>query len=115
VDFRSEFGRYFICECKDWSNAVGFSEFAKFARVLDSIKARFGIMFAPEGISGEKGTTDARREQLKLYQDRGMIIVVLDRDDLDFVATGGNFIARLRTKYERERLDLVQEAAGGLT
>jgi hypothetical protein len=106
VDFRSEFGRYFVCECKDWAKAAGFSEFAKFARVLDSIKARFGIMFAREGISGERGTTDARREQLKVYQDRGLVIVVVDQADLDFVARGGNFTTLLRTKYEKVRLDL---------
>jgi hypothetical protein len=106
IDFRSEFGRYFVCECKDWSKAAGFSEFAKFIRVLDSIKARFGIMFAKEGISGERGTTDASREQLKVYQDRGLVIVVVNLDDLEFVARGGNFITLLRTKYERVRLDL---------
>jgi hypothetical protein len=106
IDFRSEFGRYFVCECKDWQKAAGFSEFAKFCRVLDSIKARFGIIFASEGISGEKGTTDARREQLKVYQDRGLVIVVVDRSDIEIVSQGGNFITILRNKYERVRLDL---------
>jgi len=106
VDFRSDFGRYFICECKDWQIPAGFPEFAKFARVLDSIKARFGILFSREGISGHVGTTDARREQLKVYQDRGLIIVVVDLADIKFVARGGNFITLLREKYEQVRLDL---------
>lgn len=106
VDFRSDFGRYFICECKDWKGAVGFTEFAKFARVLDSMKARFGIIFSSKGITGEKRTTDARREQLKVYQDRGLIIVVVDKEDIEFVAKGGNFVSLLREKYEQVRLDL---------
>lgn len=108
IDFRSDFGRYFICECKDWSKPAGFPELAKFARVLDSIKARFGILFSREGITGNKATTDARREQIKVFQDRGLVIVVVDQNDLEFVSKGGNFITLLRSKYERVRLDLPQ-------
>jgi hypothetical protein len=106
IDFRSDVGRYFICECKDWEKPAGFPELAKFARVLDSIKAHFGILFSREGISGEAGTTDARREQVKVFQDRGMVIVVVDLADIQFVADGGNLITLLREKYEQVRLDL---------
>ncbi|MBN1504936.1 MAG: hypothetical protein JW952_07740 [Candidatus Eisenbacteria bacterium] len=106
IDFRSDFGRYFVCECKDWENPAGFTEFAKFARVFDSIKARFGILFSRDGISGAKGTTDARREQLKVFQDRGLVIIVVDIKDLEFIAKGVNFISMLRRKYEEVRLDL---------
>ncbi len=35
VDFRSELGRYFVCECKDWKKKANFSAFAKYCRVLD--------------------------------------------------------------------------------
>jgi hypothetical protein len=113
VDFRSEFGRYFVCECKDWDNTVGFSSFAKLCRVLDSVKARFGILFSKKGISGEGKTTDAKREQLKVFQDRAMVIVVVDQNDLEYVANGGNFIGLLRDKYERVRLDLRSGDATG--
>jgi len=38
ADFRAEFGRYFVCEAKDWAKSAGnFSEFAKFCS-----SARFG-------------------------------------------------------------------------
>src|SRR5205823_3855569 len=67
VDFRSELGRYFVCECKDWQKPADFAAFAKFCRVLDSVKARFGILFSRHGISGEGGTRDAEREQLKVF------------------------------------------------
>lgn len=106
VDFRSEFGRYFVCECKDWSNSVDFSSFAKFCRVLDSVKARFGILFAKKDISGVGKTTDAEREQLKVFQNRGMVIVIIDQNDLEYVGDGGNFIGLLRAKYEKVRLDI---------
>lgn len=110
VDFRSEFGRYFICECKDWEKPADFTEFAKFTRVLDSVKARFGILFSRQGISGDNTTTDARREQVKVFQDRGLVIVVVNLADLQYIAKGNNFITLLRRKYEEVRLDLPESS-----
>jgi hypothetical protein len=106
LDFRSELGRHFVCECKDWDRPADFTVMAKLCRVLDSTKSRFGILFSKSGISGAGKTTDAAREQLKVFQDRGIIIVVLDLDDLKYVAKGANLIALLRGKYEAVRLDL---------
>ena len=106
VDFRSEMGRYFVCECKDWKKPADFTTMAKFCRVLDSTKSRFGILFSKKGISGSKKTTNAKREQLKVFQDRGMVIVVIDQKDLDYISNGGNFINLLRQRYEKIRLDL---------
>jgi hypothetical protein len=84
---------------------------AKFCRVLDSFKARFGILFSRSGITGKKHTTDAALEQLKIFQDRGIVIVVLDLNDLQAVASGKNLINILRTRYEAVRLD-IRDAAG---
>jgi hypothetical protein len=67
VDFRSEFGRYFVCECKDWAKPADFTTMAKFCRVLDSVKSRFGILFSSRGITGGARTTDATNEQLKVF------------------------------------------------
>lgn len=106
VDFRSEFGRHFVCECKDWQKPADFTTMAKFCRVLDSTKSRFGILFSKGGVSGHGKTAHAEREQLKVFQDRGMVIVVVDEADIEYVAKGGNFIHLLRAKYKRVRLDL---------
>lgn len=106
VDFRSEFGRYFVCECKDWNTPADFTVMAKFCRVLDSTKARFGILFSKSGISGSRTFRDARLEQIKIFQDRGIVIVVVDRNDLTQIAGGGNITELLRQKYEEVRLDL---------
>jgi hypothetical protein len=106
VDFRSELGRYFVCECKDWEKPVDFSTLAKFCRVLDSTKSKFGIIFSREGITGEGITKFAEREQLKVFQDRGMVIVIVNQDDLIQVINGVNFITLLRNKYKKIRLDL---------
>ena len=106
IDFRSELGRYFVCECKDWDKPVDFSALAKFCRVLDSTKSKFGIIFSREGITGEGVTKFAEREQLKVFQDRGMVIVVVNQDDLIQVINGVNFITLLRNKYKKIRLDM---------
>ena len=108
VDFRSEFGRYFVCECKDWSKPADFSALAKFCRVLDSVKSKFGVLFSRNGVSGAGDSRYAEREQLKVFQDRGMVIVVVDENDLRNVAQGANFVNVLRKKYERVRLDLAE-------
>lgn len=106
VDFRSELGRYFVCECKDWASPADFTTMAKFCRVLDSTKARFGILFSSAGVSGEGLTAFAEREQLKVFQDRGLVIVVLDTHDVEGVAKGANLISLLRSRYEAVRLDV---------
>jgi len=72
------------------------------------VKALFGIIFSPNGLSGEGEAENADREVLKIYQDRGMVIVVVTREDLQRVAEGANFISILREKYEIVRLDLRQ-------
>ncbi len=107
VDFRVELGRYFVCECKDLDKPADFSTIAKFCRVLDSTKCKFGILFSTKGVTGSGKGTFAEREQMKVYQDRSLVIVVLDLDDFNFLANGGNFVTLLRDRYERVRLDLV--------
>ena len=106
VDFRSELGRYFVCECKDWASPADFTTMAKFCRVLDSTKSRFGLLFSSSGITGGGKTVFAEREQLKVFHDRGIVIVVLDREDVQAVAGGKNLISLLRDRYEAVRLDI---------
>jgi hypothetical protein len=108
LDFRSELGRYFVCECKDWSVPADFTAMAKFCRILDSVKSRFGILFSRQGISGEGKRRHAALEQLKVFQDRGIVIVVVDHEDLEQLVRGTNFISLLRTKYEGVRLNLAE-------
>jgi hypothetical protein len=100
-----------VCECKDWQEAAGFTTMAKLARVLDSVKSRFGIIFSKNGISGLDKTEDAAREQLKVFADRGVAIVVVESADLERVIAGENFLAMIRSKYEHVRLDLAQPTA----
>lgn len=109
LDFRSELGRYFVCECKDWSLPADFTTMAKFCRILDSIKSRFGVLFSKNGITGAGKTRDAERERLKVFQDRGIVIAILGLSDLESVASGANLITLLRKQYETVRLDLIEQ------
>lgn len=79
---------------------------AVLCRVLDTVKSRFGILFSKSGLSGEGKARDAELEQLKIFQDRGTVIVVIDKNDLQLLAEGANFVSLLRKKYERVRLNL---------
>lgn len=110
VDFRSELGRYFLAECKDWQRPADFTTVAKFCRILDSTKSRFGVLFSREGVSGEKDTRFGQRAIVKAFQDRGVVIAVITKSDLERVALGANFLTMLRSKYERVRLDLPGES-----
>jgi hypothetical protein len=112
LDFRSELGRYFLCECKDWDNPADVSVMAKTAYFLDSMKSRFGILFSREGISGDTKKRNAEYEQLKVYANRGIAIVVINSDDLERLANGDNFLSMLRTRYERVRLDIADDRSG---
>ena len=111
-DFRSEFGRLFVCECKDWKKRANYTTMAKFCRVLDSVKSQFGILFSREGTSGVRNTDNAEGERYKFFADRGIVIVVVTKSDLERVADGANFLSMLRLKYEEIRLDLKPARTG---
>jgi hypothetical protein len=48
-----------------------------------------------------------------VFQDRGIVIVVIDAGDLTKVAEGANFIRLLRERYEAVRLDIRGDAGAG--
>jgi hypothetical protein len=109
LDFRSELGRYFLCECKDWQGPADVTVIAKTAYFLDSVKVRFGILFSRSGISGQTKNTHAEYEQLNVYARLGIAIAVIDNTDLERLANGDNFLSILRTKYEKLRLDITDD------
>lgn len=46
---------------------------------------------------------------MKVFQDRGMVIVVFTEDDVQKVIEGTNLISLLKQKYEKVRLNLSEE------
>lgn len=113
-DFRRDLGRYFPCECKDWKKPANFTTVAKFARVLESARCKFGILFSCNGVTGKTDEPRAaRRGLLKLYHDTGIVMVVVDIEDLKNVVAGSNLVVLLRQKYETVRLDLKPRSRKG--
>ncbi len=108
LDFRSELGRYFVCECKDKADPSSFTEMAKFCRILDATKSRFGILFSREGVTGDDKRKEARLEQERVYWDRGIVVVCIDGTDIATLAKGGNFVRLLKTRVEEIRLSRVR-------
>jgi hypothetical protein len=74
--------------------------------ILDATKSRFGVLFSKKGISGATKTENAEWERIKVFYDRGIVIVVLTLEDLKKIASGVNLIGMLRQRYETVRLDL---------
>jgi hypothetical protein len=105
-DFRSELGRYFICECKDWDTPADVTTVLKFSAVLRAAKCRFGIIFSKCGISGRDDLKDAKRELLKLTEG-GIFILIVTESNLKDVAKGANFFSMLRDQHECSHLDLI--------
>lgn len=109
-DFRSELGRYIICECKNWKKKANFTTVAKFMRVLDTAKCKTGVLFSKNGISGKSKRNNAEIEIIKYFQDREKIVIVISEDDLKDIATGVSFLTILRNKYENIKFDLYNTA-----
>ncbi len=77
---------------------------------MDSTKPKFGILFSKNGISSQGFRKNADLEILKVFQDRGIVIVVVKEEELTKVANGTNFISMLREKYMTVRLNLNEPA-----
>ena len=45
VDFRSELGRYFVCECKDWESPANFTKWRNSAVCLIRLRPGLGYSF----------------------------------------------------------------------
>jgi len=86
-----------VCECKDRSVPAQLYCYGKIlpGAGFGQIPLRDTVL--KKGISGEGTHRDAALEQLKIFQDRGTVIVVVDQRDLDRVADGANFISLLRS------------------
>ena len=107
MDYRAEFGRYFICECKNWKAPADVTVILKFCSVLDSAKCKAGIIFSEKGISAGKSKNKfAERELLKAFQRNGTTILIVDHSDLEKIGKGQSLISLLRSKYEKIRFDL---------
>ena len=105
-DFRGRWGRYLICECKDWDNPAGVSTVAALAARLDSALASAALLFSTNGISGSKEAKFGEREVLKFLQRTGKTIIVVSLRDIESIISGVSFLDQLRAAHDRLFLDI---------
>jgi len=81
-------GRHFLVECKNWEGTLGVKEVGYFLYRMRLTHATFGIIFAKNGITGERDRTAARSLIRRAFHEDGSTAVVLDSVDLRRLASG---------------------------
>lgn len=80
-------GRHFLVECKNWANPVGVRDVGYFLYRMRLTHAKFGVIFASGGVTGDKSNaadeTAARELIRKAFHEDGNTCVVINRTDLD--------------------------------
>lgn len=98
-------GRHFLVECKNWGKSVGVRDVGYFLYRMRLTHARFGVLFAKTGITGdETNEKDARSLIRKAFHEDGSICAVLDESDLKSLSDGQlSFWPILLERIERVR------------
>ncbi len=98
-------GRHFLVECKNWAERVGVKDVGYFLYRMRLTHAKFGVILAKSGITGSEADENAARSLIRrAFHEDGNICVVLNRDDLDTLATGTvTFWSMLLGRIERIR------------
>jgi hypothetical protein len=94
----------FLIECKNWSKSVGSDAVGKFVRKLNKLDVDFGIMFARNGITGDKNS-DGLGEIRDAFFDSSKIILVVDNQVIDRLLNGESFYQILDELYYDRRFD----------
>ena len=77
-------GRHFLAECKNWERSVGVQEIGYFLYRMRLTHARFGILFAKRGITGDQNQEQAAYSLIrKAFHEDGNICIVIDNDSLN--------------------------------
>ena len=98
-------GRHFLVECKNWESPVGVKDVGYFLYRMRLTHAKFGVLLAKAGITGDEiGEKAARSLIRKAFHEDGSICVILDEEDLVSLAHGqASFWPILLERVERVR------------
>ncbi len=82
-------GRYFLVECKNWKDSVGVSDVGYFLYRMRLTHAKFGVIFAQEGITGDEQNGNAAYSLIrKAFHEDGSTCVVVTNYDLEKLSQG---------------------------
>lgn len=97
------FGRHILVECKNYSNPVGVPDVGYFLFRMRLTHAIFGIIFAPQGITGDE-EDEARSLIRRAFHEDGTVCVVIDSKDLQsLISNEMSFYWLILEKYEEFR------------
>lgn len=98
--FLSRFDLYILVEWKATNRPVGLESIDYLARRASMIGTKTAILFTVNGL-----TKSAVEQVSLLHRTQSLYVIVLDRKDLESIATGENFISILETKHIALALD----------
>lgn len=99
-------GRYFLVECKNWSDPVDSKTVKNFISNVRFARCETGILISKNGITGSRSKDNAWFVVRAEYHKDNIIIIVLDRNDLDIISEEKtNLLDLLKSKYEQIRFD----------
>jgi hypothetical protein len=108
-------GRSFLIECKNWETTVGVEQLNHFVAKMRFHRCRCGVIFSPEGISGQRQATrslqNARLTQLRWYQQDECVVIVIAMSHLKEMVNGFlNFADILLRGYESIRFGVSEDS-----
>lgn len=97
--FWKTLGSPLVVECKNWSSKVGSDEIGNLAVKMTTLSpdVKTGILVAVNGISGDS-YRDAQLRRRE-YRQKGIYIIVIERDDLERVVAGQPISQIIEEKY----------------
>jgi len=108
-------GRHFLVECKNWEKRVGVRDVGYFLYRMRLTHAKFGVLFAKTGITGDEANERAAHSLIrKAFHEDGSICVVLDEDVLASLTDGqSSFWPILLDRIERVRFGKPRQPVNG--
>lgn len=76
-------GRHFLVECKNWKDPVSVKDVGYFLYRMRLTHAKFGIIFAKNGITGKEEEKAANSLIRKAFHEDGIICIVINNSNLE--------------------------------
>ena len=106
VPLFDELGQFSLIECKNWSKPVGVGPVRDFMGKLDKCRARLGVIFSKNGVTGVDAGADALREIQSCFDRNGVFVLVFSLEDIRGIESGHAFLASLDRKADSLRFDV---------
>lgn len=104
--FLSNFGDFFICECKNWSKKVGIQPIQSFRLRMENFETKLGLYFSKNGVTGSASSA-AKNQIYDLYTKQKYYLIVITLSDLEKISKGEDFIAILEDKSRHIRFQIL--------